>query len=240
VFFSGCSLSCVYCQNAKISHGGFGREVSAERLAEIMLELEAKGASNINFVTPTHFAPSIKEAVALAKEKGLRLPIVYNTSSFDTPETLRSLEGVVDVYLADYKYFRKESAKKYSRAENYPEAALLALDEMYRQKPCAEIQNGLMTKGIIIRILLLPHHVAEAKLILSKLYKRYGDGVYFSLMNQYTPSENLPYPINRTVTREEYDSLVDYALKLGIKNAFVQEGGTAKESFIPEFDNEGV
>ncbi len=205
-----------------------------------MLELQKKGAHNINLVTPTHFAPSIREAVILAKEKGLRLPIVYNTSSFDKPETLRSLEGLVDIYLADYKYFRRESAKKYSKAENYPEAALCAIDEMYRQKPCPELSGGIMTSGVIIRILLLPSHVAEAKLILSKLYKRYGDKVYFSLMSQYTPPENAPYPINRAVTKEEYRELVAYAEKLGTKNAFVQEAGAASESFIPEFDNEGV
>ena len=240
IFFSGCSLSCVYCQNLKISHGGAGKEVSSERLAEIMLELQNKGAHNINLVTPTHFAPSIKDAVILAKSRGLKLPIVYNTSSFDTVETLRSLESVVDIYLADCKYFRKESAKKYSRAENYPDVALLALDEMYKQKKNAEIKDGLMKRGVIIRILLLPSHVAEAKLILSKLYKRYGDDVYFSLMNQYTPNENAPKPINRTVTAEEYRSFLSYAEKLGIKNAFCQEGGTASESFIPEFDNEGV
>lgn len=240
IFFSGCSLSCIYCQNAKISRDGFGKEISEARLAEIMLELEGKGAHNINLVTPTHFAPSIKRAVILAKEGGLKAPIVYNTSSFDTPETLRSLDGIVDVYLADYKYSRWDSAKKYSNAENYPEAALLAIDEMYRQKGRAEFSCDIMTSGVIIRILLLPRRVAEAKLSLSKLYKRYGDKVYFSLMNQYTPTENAPYPINRPVTREEYRELVSYAEKLGIKNAFVQEFGTASESFIPEFDNEGV
>ena len=240
IFFSACSLSCVYCQNSKISHGGLGKEITVERLAEIMLELQNKGAHNINLVTPTHFAPSIKEALIIAKGRGLSVPIVYNTSSFDTVETLKSLEDVVDIYLADFKYFRKESAKKYSKAENYPEAALLALDEMYRQKKKAEISAGLMKTGIVIRILLLPRHVAEAKLILSKLYKRYGDDVYYSLMNQYTPNESAPYPINRTVTAEEYRSFLSYAERLGIKNAFCQEGGTASESFIPEFDNEGV
>lgn len=240
IFFSGCSLSCVYCQNSEISRGGKGKEISVERLSEIMLELSEKGAHNINLVTPTHFAPTIREALILAKEKGLSIPIVYNTSSYDTEETLRSLQGLVDVYLADCKYFRPESAKKYSRAENYPEVALLAIDEMVRQKPKPRFSGELMTGGVIIRILLLPQHVAEAKLILSKLYKRYGDKVYFSLMNQYTPQENAESPLNRTVTREEYRELVSYAEKLGVKNAFVQEGGTASESFIPKFDNEGV
>lgn len=240
IFFSGCSLSCVYCQNAKISHGGEGKEISVQRLSEIMLELMQKGAHNINLVTPTHYAPSIKKAVILAKEAGLSLPIVYNTSSFDTPETLRSLEGLVDVYLADYKYSRKESAKKYSRAESYPEAALSAIDEMYRQKPEIKLSGGIMTSGVIIRILLLPRHVAEAKLSLSRLYKRYGDKVYYSLMSQYTPPKDAPAPINRPVTREEYRELLDYAERLGIKNAFIQEGGAASESFIPDFNGEGV
>lgn len=240
IFFSGCSLSCVYCQNSKISKQSFGTEISDERLAEIMLELQEKGAHNINLVTPTHFAPSIKNAAILAKDMGLKLPIVYNTSSYDTKETLISLEGIVDVYLADYKYFKKESAKLYSNAENYPEAALQAIDEMVRQKPKPKFLGDMMTSGVIIRILELPCHVAEAKLSLSRLYKRYGDDVYFSLMNQYTPQELSPYPINRPVTHEEYHSLLDYAERLGIKNAFVQEGGTASESFIPEFNNEGV
>ena len=240
IFFSGCSLSCVYCQNAEISHGGQGKEVSTERLSEIMLELQKKGAHNINLVTPTHFAPSIKDAVISAKGAGLKIPVVYNTSSFDTEETLRSLDGLVDIYLADCKYFRSESAKKYSRAENYPDTAFAAIREMHRQKPEVQLSGAMMTSGVIIRILLLPCHVAEAKLILSKLYKTYGDSVYFSLMNQYTPPPNAPYPINRRVTREEYRELLDYAEKLGIKNAFVQEGGTAVESFIPDFNNEGV
>ena len=240
IFFSGCSLSCVYCQNAKISHGGEGKEISVQRLSEIMLELMQKGAHNINLVTPTHYAPSIKKAVILAKEAGLSLPIVYNTSSFDTPKTLRSLEGLVDVYLADYKYSRKESAKEYSRAGSYPEAALSAIDEMYRQKPEIKLSGGIMTSGVIIRILLLPRHVAEAKLSLSRLYKRYGDKVYYSLMSQYTPPKDAPAPINRPVTREEYRELLDYAERLGIKNAFIQEGGAASESFIPDFNGEGV
>ena len=240
IFFSGCSLGCVFCQNNKISHGRVGKTVSLNRLSEIMTELQVAGAHNINFVTPTHYAPSVKEAVALAKNSGLDIPIVYNTSSYDTVETVKSLADTVDIYLADYKFYKKKTALYLSSAENYPEAAALAIAEMYKQKPSVVIENGIMKSGVIVRILLLPEHVAEAKLICKRIYDAYGDNIYISLMNQYTPMKDMKPPLDRRVTLSEYEELVSYAQRLGVKFAFTQERESAKESFIPDFDLTGV
>ncbi len=240
VFFSGCSLGCVFCQNHEISRGKSGEIVNDGRLAEIMLELEGKGAHNINLVTPTHYAPTIRAAIIEARSRGLTLPIVYNSSSYDSVDTLKMLSGLVDIYLADFKYLRESSAEKYSHAKNYPDVAMSAIDEMIRQCPHPVLNNGIMERGVIIRILELPSHTAEAKLSLSRLYSKYGDNVYFSLMNQYTPVNNPPYPLNRPLTHEEYRELTDYAERLRVKNAFVQEFGTVGEEFIPDFNGEGV
>ena len=241
IFFSGCSLSCIYCQNKEISHGAFGKEISTERLSEIMLRLQDDGAHNINFVTPTHYAPSIIKAVKMSRDNGLLLPIVYNTSSFDTLETIKMLEGTVDIYLPDLKYYRSSTAKKYSCAENYVDTARLAIEEMYRQISGAHIDSfGIMTRGIIARVLLLPGHLAEAKLTVKYLYEKYGDSIYISFMSQYTPSVGLPPPLNRRVSRDEYRELCDYAVKIGIINGFTQEFESANESFIPPFDLSGV
>ena len=236
VFFSGCSLGCVYCQNVKISRASVGREVSRDELAAKMLRLEREGAHNINFVTPTHFVPSIKEAIISARALGLKIPIVYNTGSYDTKETLRSLEGLVDIYLPDLKYYRAESAEKLSYAKDYPLVAREAIAEMVRQKPTPVIKDGIMQSGVIVRILLLPSHVAEAKLSLKYLYDTYGDNIYISLMNQYTPMQGMKSPLDRTVTNAEYSELVNYAERIGVVNAFIQEGGTQQESFIPDFE----
>ena len=241
IFFSGCSLSCVFCQNRSISHEGFGRAVSIERLSEIMLSLQTEGVHNINFVTPTHFAPSIVYAVEMARNKGLLLPIVYNTSSYDTPETIKMLKGTVDVYLPDLKYYRSKTAKEYSSAIDYVDVARRAIEEMHSQiGECVFDSDGMMTRGIIVRVLLLPGHLAEAKLTVKYLYETYGDSIYISLMNQYTPMPGMPSPLNRRVSRDEYSELCDYAVKIGLKNGFVQELGTADESFIPPFDLSGV
>ncbi len=241
IFFSGCSLCCVFCQNNEISRGISGRDVSIDRLAEIMLELQTQGAHNVNLVTPTHYVPSIREAIIIAKKKGLDLPIVYNTGSYDSIETLRMLDGLVDIYLPDLKYFRATTAKKFSFAENYPDVARAAIAEMVGQIGKPEINaEGIMTRGVIVRLLLLPGHVAEAKLSLKYLLDTYGDSIYVSLMNQYTPMPNMSPPLNRRVTRAEYADLVDYAERLGIENGFTQDFGTAEESFIPPFDNTGI
>ena len=240
IFFSGCSLGCVYCQNRDISKG-WGEAVSEKRLSEIMLELERSGAHNINLVTPTHFVPSIRRAVVLAKEAGLDIPIVYNTASYDTPNTLRSLHSVVDIFLADFKYVREDSAEKYSNAKDYPSVAKAAIDEMVRLVGEPKFDTGgMMTRGVIVRILLLPTHLIEAKLALRYIYNTYGDKVYISLMSQYTPMSGVASPLDRRVSEEEYRSLISYAEELGVTNAFIQEGSAASESFIPAFDLSGV
>lgn len=240
IFFSGCSLGCIYCQNRKISDG-WGKAVSEERLSEIMLELKRAGAHNINLVTPTHFVPSIRRAVALAKSKGLDIPIVYNTASYETTKTVRSLRGVVDIFLADFKYAREDSAQKYSSAKDYPSVAKAAIEEMVSLVGEPEFDTGgMMRSGVIVRLLLLPSHLIEAKLALRYIYKTYGDKVYVSLMNQYTPMSGVTSPLDRRVSEEEYRSLISYAAELGVNNAFIQEGGAASESFIPAFDLRGV
>ena len=240
VFFSGCSLGCVFCQNRRISRGGVGKELTPDNLCEIMLRLQNEGAHNINFVTPTHFAPSIAKSIDIARGKGLTIPTVYNTGSFDTVQTLKMLDGRIDIYLPDFKFYRAETAKKLANAPSYPDLAREAIAEMVRQRPTPIIEDGIMKSGVIVRILLLPSHLAEAKLAVKYLYSTYGDNIYVSLMNQYTPMPNMAKPLNRKVTSEEYDELVDYAARLGITNCFIQEGGTAEESFIPDFDNTGV
>ena len=214
-----------------------------DRLAEIFLELQQQKAANINLVTPTHYTPQIVEAVTLSRTKGLSIPIVYNCGGYESVETLRSLEGVVDIYLTDFKYMQSEAAERYSRAADYPEVAKAALAEMVRQQPEARYDDsGMMTSGVIARHLLLPGHVQNAKAVVKYVYETYGDRVWLSLMNQYTPLlQVVDFPeINRKVTRHEYDRLIRYALSLGVENAFIQEGGTAAESFIPAFDYQGL
>ena len=241
IFFGGCSLGCIYCQNREISRQGKGKKVSVKRLAEIMLELQGQGAHNINLVTPTHFAPSIKESVSLARSQGLSVPVVYNTGGYDSISTLRMLEGTVDVYLPDFKYYRSKTAKLYSNAENYPESVLETIKEMLRQTGRAQIgKDGLIKRGVVVRILLLPGHVAEAKLILKQLYTSFKDEIFISLMSQYTPIPNMPRPLDRPVTKQEYRELLDYAAGLGITNAFTQNRESSSEAYIPSFDGEGV
>ncbi|MBO5009350.1 MAG: radical SAM protein [Clostridia bacterium] len=236
IFFAGCSLGCTFCQNKDISRGRNGKPVTEKELSDIMLELQRAGAHNINFVTPTHYSPSVKKAILISRERGLRLPTVYNTGSYDSLSALQNLDGAIDIYLPDLKFYMSDTAKKYALAPDYPGVAKRAIAEMIRQvgEPAFD-EKGIMKKGVIARILLLPGHVAEAKLILKYLYDTYGDKIYISLMNQYTPMQGMPAPLNRKVTREEYRQLVDYALRLGVTNAFVQEFGTASESFIPPF-----
>ncbi len=242
VFFSGCNLQCVYCQNVEIAKGVRGKTISVERLAEIFLELQEKGANNINLVTPSHYYPQIKEALLLVKEK-LFVPVIANTSSYDSVESLRQMEGLVDIYLADFKYLDNQLAKKYSNATDYPQVAGKALNEMFRQvgEPIFD-EDGKMKKGMIIRHLLLPGYKEDSKAVLRYLYETFGDSVFISIMNQYTPLSHVAsYPeLNRLVTEEEYEEVVDFAIDLGIENGFVQEGETAEESFIPDFDGEGV
>lgn len=243
VFFSGCSLHCVFCQNREISDGKEGKVISKERLSDIFMELADKGANNINLVTPGQYIPDIVWAVNDAKSRGMKLPIIYNTSGYENVTELKLLEGIVDVYLPDFKYMDSTLSAMYSRAKDYPSVAKQALSEMVRQQPEVVIDDatGLIQKGVIVRQLLLPGHVNDAKAVLKYLYDTYHDHVYISMMSQFTPIALKDYPeINRTVTRREYERLVDYALEIGITNAFIQEGDVAKDSFIPAFDCEGV
>lgn len=243
VFFSGCSLHCVFCQNREISDGKEGKVISKERLSDIFMELAGKGANNINLVTPGQYIPDIVWAVNDAKSRGMKLPIIYNTSGYENVTELKLLEGIVDVYLPDFKYMDSTLSARYSRAKDYPSVAKQALSEMVRQQPDFVIDDatGLIQKGVIVRQLLLPGHVNDAKAVLKYLYDTYHDHVYISMMSQFTPIALKDYPeINRTVTRREYERLVDYALEIGITNAFIQEGDVAKDSFIPAFDCEGV
>ncbi len=243
IFFSGCNLKCCYCQNKGISNDNFGINISVERLSELMLELQAKNANNINLVTPTHFVPSIIEAIKLAKKKGLSIPIVYNTSGYESVATIKLLAGYIDIYLTDFKYFDNKLGEDLSKVKNYFEIASLALEEMYKQVGKNKFaSNGMMTKGIIVRCLVLPTKGTDTKKIINYLYKKYQDNIYLSIMNQYTPvnpSDTFSF-LNDKVSDKEYDDIINYALDLGVKNAYIQEGETQDESFIPPFNLEGL
>ena len=243
VFFSNCTLKCIFCQNNDISECSAGKEISIERLSDIFLELQHKGALNINLVTPTHYVPQIIEGLKIAKNKGLNLPIIYNSSGYENIETLRYLKGYIDVYLPDLKYFSNKYSLKYSNAKDYFNFAIKAIDEMVKQ--VGDIQfdkNGIIKKGVIVRHLLLPGLLFDSKKILDYLHKTYDDKIYISIMNQYTPLAHVEnYPeINKKISEKYYNTIIDYAISIGIQNAFIQEEGTAKESFIPAFDYEGV
>ncbi|MCM1190371.1 MAG: radical SAM protein [bacterium] len=243
VFFSGCCLKCIFCQNSAIALSKFGKTVSTERLSEIFLELQAQGAANINLVTPGHFIPQICLALEQAKAGGLRLPVVYNTGSYEKISSLRLLEGLVDIYLPDLKYYSPGLSAACSHAPDYFLRATEAIREMFRQTgpPVLDPASGLMKKGMIVRHLVLPGQVRDSKKILRYLYTTYGDDIYVSIMNQYTPvAAGLPPEWDRPVTEEEYRRVLTFAEKLGVNRGFIQEGGTAAESFIPAFDGEGL
>ncbi|MCM1100996.1 MAG: radical SAM protein [Acetatifactor muris] len=243
VFFSGCNLRCVFCQNHNISIGTAGREIGTERLSEIFLELQEKGAHNINLVTPTHFLPQIVRALTDAKTRGLSIPILYNTGSYEDPDVLRLLEGLIDIWLPDLKYYSTELSDRLSRAPDYFERAAAAIAEMYRQAgPPVLSDDGLMRRGVIVRHLVLPGQTKDSKKVLRYLHETYGDNIYISVMNQYTPLPHVAscQDLNRPVTAEEYARVLRFAERLGIQNGFCQEGGTDLASFIPEFDGEGL
>ena len=248
VFFAGCSLGCVYCQNQTIAGGQAGKEISVRRLSEIFLQLQEKGAANINLVTAGHFLPQVIEALIKAKKEGLRLPVVYNSGGYERAEALARLEGLVDIYLPDLKYVSADLAGQYSGAPDYFTVASAALKEMVRQVEAAGsgsavfTEKGMMKRGVIVRHLQLPGCLADSKRVVRYLYETYGDRIFISLLSQYTPlAQMAAWPkLNRRVTRREYDALVDYAIGLGVENGFIQEGDTAQESFIPPFDEEGV
>ena len=243
VFFSGCNLKCVFCQNYQISTNNFGKKITIERLAEIFLELQNQGAHNINLVTPTHFVPQIIEALKISKKEGLNIPIVYNSSGYESVDTIKLLDGYIDIYLPDFKYFDDKYALKYSRCPNYFEYASTALDEMIKQVGRPQFnKDGLLTKGIIVRHMMLPGLLDDSKKIIHYLVNKYNDDIFISIMNQYTPTNNLDKykELSSIVSNEEYEQLIDFAIELGIKNGFIQEGETQKTSFIPKFDTTGV
>lgn len=243
VFFSYCTLKCVFCQNYNISQCSYGKEITIERLAEIFLELQEKGALNINLVTPTHYVPQIIEALKIAKEKGLKLPIIYNSSGYEKVETIKLLKGYIDVYLPDMKYFDTKYSMKYSKARDYFLYAKEAIDEMVNQVGEVKFdKNGIIKKGVIIRHLMLPGLLFDSKKIIDHIHRTYGNKVYISIMNQYTPLEHVKvYPeLNKPLNQKHYEALIDYAVSIGVENGFIQEEGTDKESFIPLFNYEGV
>lgn len=244
VFFTGCPLKCVFCQNHSISEGQTGNHISQERLTEIFMELQQKGACNINLVTPTHFVLQIIPALEKARAAGLHIPVVYNTGGYEKAETLRMLEGLVDIYLPDLKYVSSRLSARYSNAPDYFQTACGAIAEMFRQtgRPVTDEASGLLKRGLIVRHLMLPGHLADSKRVLEYLYRTYRNDIYFSIMNQYTPIRffsDMP-PLNRSVSKKEYNALIDFCISLGIENGFIQESGTASESFIPPFNGEGV
>lgn len=242
IFFTHCNLRCVYCQNFLISQENFGAEVSIERLAEIFIEQQNRGAANIELVTPTHYTEKICAAIDLAKERGLSLPIVWNSNAYENLETLELLRGRVDIFLPDLKYFDDEPAKNFSSAPNYFAIASAAVRKMFELVGSPKFDGNLMIRGVIVRHLVFPNHRRDSMKIIDWLHETFGDEIFISLMNQYTPlyRANEFKKISRTLTTFEYDSVVEHAARLGIKNCFVQIGKTADENFIPKFNFEGV
>lgn len=242
VFFSHCTLKCVYCQNYSISTQNKGRTVSENELAEIFLSLQNDGASNINLVTPTHYVPQIISALDIARCNGLSLPIVYNSGGYETVETIDLLNGYIDIYLPDIKYYDDKYAVKYSNAENYFKTAIVAVDRMVSQVgACKFDKNGIIKSGVIIRHLVLPGMIFDSRKILTEVHKKFGNDVFISIMSQYTPLPTLPneFPeLNRKIKMKLYNSLLNYASGIGITNAYIQEGESADESFIPDFFDE--
>ena len=243
VFFSHCNLACVFCQNHEISQKYQGVDISIDRLAAIFMEQQERDAHNLNLVTPTPYVPQIIKALAIARRSGFDLPVVYNTSAYETVETIEALAGWVDVYLPDLKYHSNDLAVRYSRAPNYFAYALRAIQTMINQTGHHMFDNdGLLRRGVLIRHLALPGHSADSRHILAAIKDHFGPGIWFSLMNQYTPqpgTEAFP-ELQRRLTEDEYDDLIEYALSLGLENGFIQEPGAASEEYIPAFDLNNV
>lgn len=242
IFFSHCNLRCVYCQNYSISHEGFGKKISMERLAEIFIEQQNRGAANVELVTPTHYTEQICAAIDIAKASGLTLPIVWNSNAYENLETLELLRGRVDIFLPDLKYFDDTAARTFSNAPNYFAIASAAIKKMFELVGSAQIVDRQMTRGVIVRHLVLPNYRRDAMKIIDWLYETFGDEIFISLMNQYTPIYRADEfkKISRALTTFEYQSVVDHAAELGIRNCFVQIGKTADKSFIPNFNLDNV
>lgn len=239
IFFSNCNLKCIFCQNYEISIENIGTEITIEKFADICLDLQNKKALNINLVTPTIYVPLIIEGIKLAKSKGLKIPIIYNTSGYEKKETIKLLKGTIDIYMPDLKYYSDFYAIKYSNAKNYFKNAKDAINEMYKQVGNPVYKNNILQKGVIIRHLILPGLKEDSKRIIKYIYETYKDNVIISIMNQYTNIKQLKYNnLNRKVTNTEYDEIINYAYDLGIRNAYIQEGNTQKKSFIPDFKNQ--
>ncbi len=238
VFFSGCSLRCIYCQNYEVSRGRIGKEITVNRLAEIFKELEQRNAHNINLVSPTHYASAIIEALEIYRPK---IPIVYNSSGYETVETLKMLENYVDIYLVDYKYTDSIKAKEYSSSPDYPEVVKKAIEECYRQQPECEVKDGIMKKGVIVRHLVLPQNTQAAMDVFSWVREN-APNAYFSLMSQYLPfGEAVNHKIlGRKITKREYEKVVDYICQFDYENVYIQELDSSNNKFIPIFDLKGV
>ncbi len=243
VFFSGCNLGCIFCQNREISTGSVGKWVNINRLCDIFFELEAAGANNINLVTAAHVLPVVREALIMAKNRGLSIPILYNTSSYETVEALQTLDGLVDIYLPDFKYMSNALSGRYSFAKDYPEVAKKAISEMVRQTGLATFnEDGLIAKGTVVRHLVLPGSSMDSKHVIRYLHETHGNEIYISIMNQYTPMRDVAdHPqLGRKVSQWEYKKIVDYAIEIGVEIGFVQEAASSDVNFIPKFDCTGV
>ena len=239
VFFSNCNMNCVFCQNYEISQLGKGKEITIEELADIFLKQQEKGVENINLVTPTSYAYQIVEAIKIARNNGLRLPIVYNTNGYENVETIRALEGFVDIYLPDLKYFENDLALKYSKVDNYFEIATGAIKEMIKQVGVPRFDaNGMMEKGVLIRHLVLPNCIENSKKVLSWLKENLPDDIYISIMAQYFPTYKAKEDekINRKLTSEEWDEIEDFVQEIGIENGFIQELGEHEEEYVPKWE----
>jgi len=242
IFFVGCNLSCVYCQNHEISQKMYGKEITVERLADIMLEQQKRGVHNINLVTPTIYAYQIKEAIKLARKKGLNIPIVYNTSGYESVETLKALEGYIDIYLPDFKYFDDNLGEKYSNIKEYSKYVKEALIEMRRQTKDTFNKNGIMQSGLIVRHMILPNHIENTKCVIKWIKDNLGENTIISIMAQYFPTHkaNEYSKINRKLVKEELEQVEDCLFELNMINGYIQELGEHEEEYVPEFNLDNV
>ena len=239
VFFSNCNLNCIYCQNYEISQLGKGKEITINELADIFIELQNKNVENINLVTPTSYALHIIEAIKIAKRNGLKIPIIYNTNAYENVETLKLLEGYIDVYLPDLKYYDNELGKKYSKIDNYFDIATKAIKEMYRQVGATNLdENGIIQRGVMIRHLVLPNNIENSKNILKWIKENIYEKVYINIMAQYFPTYKAKEDeiLNRKLTKEEYEKIENYVYELGIENGYMQELGEHEEEYVPKWD----
>ena len=238
IFFSNCNLSCMYCQNYKISQLGKGYELSVEELADIMIKQQEKGVNNINLVTPTMYVYQIIEAIKIARQNGLNIPIIYNTNGYENVKTIQDLNGYIDIYLPDLKYYSNELSKKYSKVDNYFKYTTEAIKEMYRQVGCPVFdENGIIQKGLIIRHLVLPNHLQNSKHVLKWIKENMPEDTYVSVMAQYFPTYKAKEDdlINRKLTKKEYKEIEEFLYTLDLKNGYMQELGEHEEEYVPDF-----